>query len=100
MKVILCTPIEGYSIKIPMIPLGISFIAGTLEKEGYEIKIVDNYLEQPSCYLLHGFWIALKKYLGKRKLIMSTSSWMRHLAIKSGTYLVSKLKSLQKNKVV
>lgn len=46
LKTLLCTPLEGYSTKSPMSPLGLAFIAGTLEKENYEVKILDNYLEK------------------------------------------------------
>ncbi|MDI6903808.1 MAG: cobalamin-dependent protein [Methanocellales archaeon] len=46
MKILLCTPLEGYSTKPPMSPLGLAFIAGALERENYEVKILDNYLEK------------------------------------------------------
>lgn len=46
MKTLLCTPIkEGAIRSANTSPVGLAFVAGMLEKEGYEVKIIDNYLE-------------------------------------------------------
>jgi radical SAM superfamily enzyme YgiQ (UPF0313 family) len=47
MKILLCNPIEDWQNVFNHYtpPLNLGFIAGTLEKDGYEVRIVDNYLE-------------------------------------------------------
>jgi len=42
MKILLCTPVKGYGIKIATPPLGLLFIATVLR--GHDVKIIDNYL--------------------------------------------------------
>ena len=47
MKILLTTPLlGGFATKAPMPLLGLLYIAGTLEQNGYEVKILDNYLEK------------------------------------------------------
>lgn len=47
MRILLTTPLlGGFSTKEPMPPLGITYIAGTLEQNGYTVRILDNYLKK------------------------------------------------------
>lgn len=53
MKVLLTTPITGFSTKTPMPPLSLMYLAGSIEHEGYDVLILDNHLKglDPKNYL-------------------------------------------------
>lgn len=69
MKILLTTPSRPREIDIPldlvppMMPLGIGFIAAFLEKKGYEVKIIDNFL--------YGSNYAFEIFLFKRNFLKS-----------------------------
>src|SRR3989338_884982 len=47
MEIFLTTPLFGdFPIRDPMFPLGITYIAGVIEREGHSVRILDNYLEK------------------------------------------------------